>query len=67
MKLVIHYLEQVEFADKFQSWAFLFFFVLFIAIAIWVFSGEKELYESNGNLPLQEDDLFNVQSKLKKE
>jgi len=57
MKLAKHYLNLVANADSLQSVVSVFFFLLFMAILIWVIMGKKKMYAENGNMPLQDDDL----------
>ena len=58
MKLAKYYLEQVAHADQLQTIAFVIFFLLFVAVMIWVITGPKKMYAENGMMPLENDDVM---------
>lgn len=58
MKLVRHYLTQIDFADSLQSIVSLIFFLFFLSIIYFIVTGNKKSYSQYGNLPLEEDDVM---------
>lgn len=62
MKLVSKALNSIDGAEIYAVIAMLLFFAIFIGVAVWLLRVRKGYYSKASQLPLEEDDLDDIQN-----
>jgi cytochrome c oxidase cbb3-type subunit IV len=63
LKFIKHHLSSIGGIEIYPMISFIIFFLFFIGVTIWVFKTDKRFFTKMGNLPLDNNNDFNTESK----
>jgi cytochrome c oxidase cbb3-type subunit 4 len=63
LKFIKHHLSSIGGIEIYPMISFIIFFLFFIGVTIWVFKADKRFFTKMGNLPLDNNNDLNTESK----